>query len=54
MTRPTLTQQGQAPRAVCRSTIRRRYAAGDLPGAVSDETRGWLIPVDDLVAAGAG
>lgn len=52
MTRPTLTPQGLAPRAVCRSTIRRRYAAGDLPGAVSDETRGRLILVDDLLAAG--
>lgn len=54
MTRPTLTQQGLAPRAVCRSTICRRCEAGALPCAVSDETRGRLIPVDDLLAEGSG
>ncbi|XQE90424.1 helix-turn-helix domain-containing protein [Streptomyces microflavus] len=52
MTRPMLTQREAATACgVSRSTIRRREA-GDLPGAVSDETRGWLIPVDDLLAAG--
>ncbi|WP_399554282.1 hypothetical protein [Streptomyces anulatus] len=35
-----------------RSTIRRRREAGDLPNAVQDEARGWLIPVGDLLAAG--
>ncbi|MFD3657951.1 helix-turn-helix transcriptional regulator [Streptomyces sp. NPDC058620] len=48
-----LTQrEAAAACGVSRSTIRRRREAGDLPGAVSDETRGWLIPVDDLLAAG--
>ncbi|WP_200430188.1 AlpA family transcriptional regulator [Streptomyces sp. NE5-10] len=37
---------------VSRSTIRRRREAGDLPGCVRDEERGWLIPVDALLAAG--
>ncbi|MEU8883851.1 hypothetical protein [Streptomyces hydrogenans] len=31
---------------------RRRREAGDLPGCVWDEERGWLIPVDALLAAG--
>ncbi|MEQ4611608.1 helix-turn-helix domain-containing protein [Streptomyces cavourensis] len=53
MTRPMLTQrEAAAACGVSRSTIRRRREAGDLPGAVSDETRGWLIPVDGLLAAG--
>ncbi|MFF6896102.1 helix-turn-helix transcriptional regulator [Streptomyces microflavus] len=53
MKRPMLTQrEAAAACGVSRSTIRRRREAGDLPGAVSDETRGWLIPVDDLLAAG--
>ncbi|MGW7231143.1 helix-turn-helix transcriptional regulator [Streptomyces cyaneofuscatus] len=48
-----LTQrEAAAACGVSRSTIRRRREAGDLPGAVSDETRGWLIPVGDLLAAG--
>ncbi|GAA2705144.1 hypothetical protein GCM10010310_79840 [Streptomyces violaceolatus] len=34
-----------------RTTIRRRREAGELPGAVRDD-RGWLIPVEDLLAAG--
>ncbi|MCD9901195.1 helix-turn-helix domain-containing protein [Streptomyces sp. MT29] len=48
-----LTQrEAAAACGVSRSTIRRRREAGGLPGAVSDESRGWLIPVDDLLAAG--
>ncbi|OSP40044.1 hypothetical protein B7767_28395 [Streptomyces sp. 13-12-16] len=35
-----------------RTTIRRRREVGGLPGAVLDEDRGWLIPVEDLLAAG--
>ncbi|MFJ9743138.1 hypothetical protein [Streptomyces sp. NPDC101166] len=35
-----------------RTTIRRRREAGELPGSVLDDDRGWLIPVDDLLAAG--
>ncbi|MGW1129863.1 helix-turn-helix domain-containing protein [Streptomyces sp. NPDC002526] len=52
-TRPMLTQR-EAARAcgVSRTTIRRRREAGELPGAVQDEQRGWLIPVEDLLAAG--
>lgn len=43
--RPMLTQREAATACgVSRSTIRRRREAGDLPGAVSDETRGWLMP----------
>ncbi|MFJ9641425.1 helix-turn-helix domain-containing protein [Streptomyces sp. NPDC101178] len=53
MKRPMLTQREAATAGgVSRSTIRRRREAGDLPGAVSDETCGWLIPVDDLLAPG--
>ncbi|MEU0297871.1 hypothetical protein ABZ252_00010 [Streptomyces sp. NPDC006175] len=37
---------------VSRTTIRRRREAGDRPGAVQDAARSWLIPVDDLLAAG--
>ncbi|MFG3399170.1 helix-turn-helix domain-containing protein [Streptomyces parvus] len=53
MTRPMLTQrEAAAACGVSRTTIRRRREAGDLPGAVQDEARGWLIPVGDLLAAG--
>ncbi|ROV64512.1 helix-turn-helix transcriptional regulator [Streptomyces globisporus] len=53
MTRPMLTQREAATACgVSRTTIRRRRDAGDLPGAVQDEARGWLIPVGDLLAAG--
>lgn len=53
MTRPMLTQREAATACgVSRTTIRRRREAGDLPGAVQDEARGWLIPVEDLLAAG--
>ncbi|WP_431784864.1 helix-turn-helix domain-containing protein [Streptomyces chumphonensis] len=52
-TRPMLTQrEAAAACGVSRTTIRRRREAGELPGAVLDELRGWLIPVDDLLAAG--
>ncbi|MGW9454191.1 helix-turn-helix transcriptional regulator [Streptomyces sp. NPDC055632] len=51
--RPLLSQ-GEAASAcgVSRSTIRRRREAGELPGCVQDEERGWLIPVEALLAAG--
>ncbi|MCY1649388.1 helix-turn-helix domain-containing protein [Streptomyces sp. SL203] len=50
--RPMLTQrEAAAACSVSRTTIRRREA-GDLPGAVQDPVRGWVIPVDDLLAAG--
>ncbi|MEU9647212.1 helix-turn-helix domain-containing protein [Streptomyces sp. NPDC048188] len=52
-TRPLLTQREAATACgVSRTTIRRRREAGELPGAVLDEDRGWLIPVEDLLAAG--
>lgn len=52
-TRPMLTQrEAAAACGVSRTTIRRRREAGDLPGAVQDSARGWLIPVEDLLAAG--
>ncbi|MFJ2590859.1 helix-turn-helix domain-containing protein [Streptomyces sp. NPDC087538] len=51
-TRPMLTQREAATACgVSRTTIRRRED-GDLPGAVQDPKRGWLIPIDDLLAAG--
>ncbi|MFF7366016.1 helix-turn-helix domain-containing protein [Streptomyces sp. NPDC008125] len=52
-TRPSLNQrEAAAACGVSRTTIRRRREAGDLPGAVQDPQRGWLIPVEDLLAAG--
>ncbi|WP_030684100.1 helix-turn-helix transcriptional regulator [Streptomyces cellulosae] len=52
-TRPLLTQREAATACgVSRTTIRRRREAGELPGSVLDDERGWLIPVDDLLAAG--
>ncbi|MFE4861493.1 helix-turn-helix domain-containing protein [Streptomyces sp. NPDC056670] len=52
MKRPTLTQrEAAAACGVSRSTIRRREA-GELPGAFEDPNRGWLIPVEALLAAG--
>ncbi|MEV4046681.1 helix-turn-helix domain-containing protein [Streptomyces sp. NPDC049744] len=52
-TRPLLTQrEAAAACGVSRTTIRRRREAGELPGAVLDDDRGWLIPVEDLLAAG--
>ncbi|MEV7595613.1 helix-turn-helix domain-containing protein [Streptomyces sp. NPDC089922] len=53
MTRPMLTQrEAAAACGVSRSTIRRRREAGDLAGSVEDPARGWMIPVDALLAAG--
>ncbi|MFD3641520.1 helix-turn-helix transcriptional regulator [Streptomyces griseus] len=53
MTRPMLTQREAATACgVSRTTIRRRREAGDLPGAVQDGARGWLMAVEDLLAAG--
>ncbi|MFD9081669.1 helix-turn-helix transcriptional regulator [Streptomyces erythrochromogenes] len=53
MTRPMLTQrEAAAACGVSRSTIRRRREAGELPGSVEDPVRGWMIPVDALLAAG--
>ncbi|MFI5672949.1 helix-turn-helix transcriptional regulator [Streptomyces sp. NPDC051704] len=53
MTRPMLNQrEAAAACGVSRSTIRRRREAGDLPGSVEDPARGWMIPVDALLAAG--
>ncbi|MEV5646294.1 helix-turn-helix domain-containing protein [Streptomyces flaveolus] len=52
-TRPLLTQrEAAAGCGVSRTTIRRRREAGELPGAVLDDDRDWLIPVEDLLAAG--
>ncbi|MFD7868115.1 helix-turn-helix transcriptional regulator [Streptomyces sp. NPDC059783] len=52
-TRPMLTQrEAAAACGVSRTTIRRRREDGGLPNAVQDEKRGWLIPVEDLLAAG--
>ncbi|MDN3297248.1 hypothetical protein QWM81_25040 [Streptomyces ficellus] len=52
-TRPMLTQRDAATACgVSRSTIRRRREDGAFPNAVQDPARGWLIPVDDLLAAG--
>ncbi|EST17892.1 hypothetical protein M877_39990 (plasmid) [Streptomyces niveus NCIMB 11891] len=45
-------REAAAACGVSRTTIRRRREAGDLPNAVQDDVRGWLIPVDDLLAAG--
>lgn len=51
--RPMLTQREAATACgVSRTTIRRRREDGDLPGAVQDPKRGWMIPVQDLLAAG--
>jgi hypothetical protein len=34
------------------STIKRKRVAGEFPNAAQDERGGWLIPVEDLLAAG--
>ncbi|MFE2011346.1 helix-turn-helix transcriptional regulator [Streptomyces sp. NPDC059491] len=53
MNRPLLTQrEAAAACGVSRSTIRRRREAGDLADCVQDDERGWLIPVESLLAAG--
>ncbi|KPC86561.1 hypothetical protein ADL35_09685 [Streptomyces sp. NRRL WC-3753] len=52
-TRPLLTQREAATACgVSRTTIQCRREAGELSGAVLDDDRGWLIPVEDLLAAG--
>ncbi|MEU4352811.1 helix-turn-helix domain-containing protein [Streptomyces sp. NPDC023838] len=52
-TRPMLNQrEAAAACGVSRTTIRRRREEGALPNAVQDPQRGWLIPVEDLLAAG--
>ncbi|MFF9344891.1 helix-turn-helix transcriptional regulator [Streptomyces sp. NPDC014773] len=53
MSRPLLSQrEAAAACGVSRSTIRRRREAGGLPGCVQDDERGWLIPVEALLAVG--
>ncbi|MCY0954135.1 helix-turn-helix domain-containing protein [Streptomyces sp. H27-S2] len=53
MKRPMLTQREAADACgVSRTTIRRAREAGDLPGSVQDPKRGWMIPIDGLLAAG--
>jgi hypothetical protein len=48
-----LTQrEAAAACGVSRTTTRGRREAGELPHAVLDPDRGWLIPVDDLTATG--
>ncbi|MGY4973483.1 helix-turn-helix domain-containing protein [Streptomyces nigrescens] len=52
-TRPLLTQIEAAEACgVSRTTIRRRRTDGVFPGAVQDPKRGWMIPIEDLLAAG--
>ncbi|MDX3458879.1 hypothetical protein PV396_44355 [Streptomyces sp. ME02-8801-2C] len=51
-TRPQLTQREAATATgLSRTTIRRRET-GSFPDAVFDEQRGWLIPIDNLLATG--
>ncbi|MFF9203505.1 helix-turn-helix domain-containing protein [Streptomyces sp. NPDC014986] len=45
-------REAAAACGVSRTTVRRRREDGAFPGAVLDERRGWLIPVEDLLAAG--
>lgn len=53
MTRPVLSQrEAAAACGVHLSTIRRYREAGRFGGARRDPVRGWLIPVEDLLAAG--
>ncbi|MDJ0347156.1 helix-turn-helix domain-containing protein [Streptomyces sp. H10-C2] len=53
MERPRLTQrEAAAACGVHLSTIRRYREAGRLPHAQRDPSRGWLIPVEDLLAVG--
>src|SRR5690606_34453808 len=37
---------------VSRSTVRRYREQGKFPNAVKNPDRGWLVPVEDLLAAG--
>ncbi|MFI6771162.1 helix-turn-helix transcriptional regulator [Streptomyces sp. NPDC050355] len=51
--RPLLSQREAADACgVSRTTIRRRREAGQFPGAVLDPQQGWMVPVEDLLAAG--
>ncbi|MEU3634100.1 helix-turn-helix domain-containing protein [Streptomyces fradiae] len=51
--RPLLTQrEAAAACGVSRTTIRRRREEGAFPNAVQEGRRGWVIPVEDLLAAG--
>ncbi|MFF0205990.1 hypothetical protein [Streptomyces sp. NPDC005017] len=50
--RPMLSQSQAAACGVSRTTIRRRREVGALPGTVEDGKDGYLIPVEDLLAAG--
>ncbi|MEU2856727.1 helix-turn-helix domain-containing protein [Streptomyces syringium] len=53
MERPRLTQrEAAAACGVSPTTIRRYREAGRLPGAQRQPGGGWLIPVEDLLAAG--
>ncbi|ATL80257.1 helix-turn-helix domain-containing protein [Streptomyces malaysiensis] len=53
MERPRLSQkEAAAACGVSLSTIRRYRDGGRFPGAERDPVRGWLIPVEDLLAAG--
>lgn len=53
LTRPiwTLTEAAQRT-GVSRSTLRRRLSAGAFPNARQDAGGAWLVPVEDLLAAG--
>ncbi|MER7050558.1 helix-turn-helix domain-containing protein [Streptomyces jumonjinensis] len=51
--RPLLTQrEAAAACGVSLSTIRRRREGGEFPSTRRDPVRGWLISVDELLAAG--
>ena len=53
MDRPRLTLREAADATGAGfSTLRRKRTEGVFPGATKDDKRGWLIPVDDLLAAG--
>lgn len=47
----TLTEAAHAT-GVSRSTLRRRVEGGQYPAARKDPQRGWLIPVEELLADG--
>jgi len=50
---PTMSM-GEAVRmtGVSRSTMQRRLAAGDIPGAYRNDAGGWVVPVSGLIAVG--
>jgi hypothetical protein len=53
MDRPLLTlREAAAASGNSYSTLRRRREAGAFPGATKDAARGWVVPVEDLLAAG--